>query len=396
MRKRAKNLNEGMGFTPMRNRIVGIAIVGLLVLVLTSSGYARDPYPKNTHNFAPTVDNSGLIVSYGSEYLGMLGLAYGIYVDEAIAPLYWRPADSVRVGSSESADTKTLIDHQAGMNINFAFGITDYLNIGLAFPMIVYRGFDEEFTDQMVIDERGSEQDVQFDLEYGTGTFALEDLRLDVKVMGLHRTRRCLGIALVTGLTIPIYEPENFASDQGVTVAPRLVLDYGRNIFTVVFNIGYKYYSKTPSNDSTIEEAGLSDETIDGVYNTDYYEDALEENQNELLDDIFIGDELLMNLGIKIRFKNNQELILDSAVKTLVKDPFGSAYTNSNYAEVMLAYRKYWVRMHYNALTLGASLGVTALSQDTPSPGTPLARFFIGFGRDEQRLHYMVTGNDWE
>ena len=379
----------------MRNRIVGIAIVGLLVLALAATAFARDPYPKNTHNFAPTVDNSGLIVSYGSEYLGMLGLAYGIYVDEAIAPLYWRHIDSVQQGSPESSDTKTLIDHQAGMNINFAFGITDYLNIGLAFPMIVFRGFDTNFADQELTSVN-TNSNAYPNLEFGTNTYAFEDLRVDIKVMGMHRTRRCLGIALVTGLTIPIYEPENFASDHGVTVTPRLVLDYGRNIFTVVFNLGYKYYSLTPSNDKEVEEAGLADGTDNGVYNSVNYSSALEENQNELLDDIFIGDELVMNLGIKIRFKNNQELILDSAVKTLVKDPFGSAYTNSNYAEIMLAYRKYWVRMHYNALTLGASLGATALSQDPPSPGTPLARFFVGFGRDEQRLHYLVTGSDWE
>ena len=107
-----------------------------------------------------------------------------------------------------------------------------------------------------------------------------------------------------------------------------------------------------------------------------------EEDKPFLLNNLEIDDELVFNTGFKIRFAYDQELMLDSAVKTLVSQPFSNR--EADYAEVMAAYRKYWVRLNYNAVTLGASAGLTQ------GVGTPFVRMFIGFGRDEARLGYLT------
>jgi len=290
-----------------------------------------DPLPKNTHMFAPTSDNSGIITTYGSEHLGTLWLAYSFWFDDAIAPVdYIDPENDQQVA---------MITNQAAGTVNFAFGITDYINIGYAFPYIITRSFDANYDKDNV-------------LETSANTF--EDMRLDVKLLLLRRTKHCLGLGLITTTTIPMYSENNYASDKGATVAPRLLFDIGRNRFTWAINLGYKYYGTTP-----------------------------DPNRELVLEDLEIGDELLLGTGGKVRFAWNQELLIDTAVKTLVQSPFGNP--DADYAEVMAAYRKYWVRLNYTALTMGGAVGVTQ------GVGTPFVRLFVGIGRDESRLHFLVS-----
>jgi hypothetical protein len=316
----------------MRHRIL---IAVLLIVVFTAgTSFAKknDILPKNIHMFAPTTDGSGIIGTYGTEYLGTLRFAYSFWVDDSISPLsYDNPLNT---------DQRiTLISNQAAGIVNFSFGITDYINIGYAFPYIIARSFDEDYDS---------------DHKLGTTSNTVEDNRIDVKILALQRTRYCLGLGLLTTITVPFYTPNNYASDDGATVAPKLVFDIGRGgPVTWAFNFGYKYYSQIPASNKVL-----------------------------LIDGLDIGDELLLNTGIKVRFANNQELLIDSAVRTLVSAPFGNA--DADYAEVYAAYRKYWVRMHYNALTLGLSMGATQ------GVGSPFVRLFLGFGRDEARLHYLV------
>lgn len=322
----------------MRHWVVFAAII--FVLIATTGAFAQlDAMPKNTHMFAPTVDHSGIITTYGTEYLGTFRFAYSFWVDDAIAPLDYHDPETRPPGQSiYEADRVSLIQHQLGATVNFAFGITDYIVIGYAFPYIITRSFDENYDNDGTL---------------GTTTNSFEDMRLDIKVLALQRTRHCLGLGLVNTLTIPMYEKHNYASDEGVTVAPRLIFDIGRGSFwTIAFNAGYKYYSTTPAADQPL-----------------------------LLEDLEIGDELVGGLGAKFRFSNRQELLVDTAVKTLVDAPFGNP--DADYVEVSAAYRKYWVRMNYNALTLGASSAAF-----TDGVGGPFIRIFLGFGRDENRAHY--------
>lgn len=318
----------------MRHRIGITTLVIFFVLAfcgLASAQNIQDALPKNTHMFAPTSDNSGIITTYGSEHLGTLWLAYSFWFDAAISPLdYIDPINNQQV---------TLTTYQAAGTVNFAFGITDYVNIGYSFPYIVSRAFDENYDP---------------DNELGTKTNTLEDMRLDLKLLLLRRSKDCLGLGLITTATIPMYEKNNFSSDKGATVAPRLLFDIGRGRFTWAINLGYKYYGDTP-----------------------------DPNRRLLLPDLEIGDELVMGTGAKVRFAWNQELLIDTAVKTLASSPFGNP--DADYAEVMAAYRKYWVRLNYNALTMGGAVGVTE------GVGTPFFRIFVGFGRDESRLHFLVS-----
>lgn len=318
--------------TPMRHR-VGIAILVIFLLIPAMAFAQRDVLPKNIHHFTPTVDHSGMIVTYGTDYLGTLRFAYELYGDVAISPLeYKNPNNDQRM---------TLIQQQAAAQLMFAFGLSDYINIGYAFPYVFMRSFEEDYKDYF----EGNDE---------PQNGGIVDNRVDIKVLGLQRTRYCMGLGLVTSITIPFYQKNNFLSDDGTTVAPRLIFDIGREKVIWALNLGYKYYTRTASEDEQVM----------------------------LLEDAEVDDELLINTGLRVRFPYEQELLIDSAVKTLVSAPFGNA--EADYVEIMAAYRKRWIRLHYNDLTFGASAGLTR------GVGTPFVRLFIGFGRDEARLHYAV------
>lgn len=328
---------------------IAIAVLGALMIfaVPVLAADAQTPLlDKNTHLFQPVTDGSGMIVTYGSEPLGTLGISYGAYLDMAISPMRNAtlpmefhvdydadlPADADENAKAAKEEQITLVTAQTSVNALFAIGFTDHINIGVAFPYVITRSYDENYDN--------------------VNTFAnsLEDMRIDTKLLLLNRRRHCIGIGLINTLTIPLYNEDNFSSDYGLTVAPRFLFDIGRTWWTVAFNGGYKYYTRT--------------------------------SESLLYPDLEVSDELMFNLGVRFRLHYDQELVLDSAVRTLVAAPFANEY--ADYAEVMAAYRKYWVRMNHTCLTLGASAGLTQ------GVGTPLVRIFVGIGRDENRLRYLV------
>jgi hypothetical protein len=336
----------------MRMRI--LLVVATVICIAAAPVWAEGILDKNTHMFAPTVDNSGAIVTYGSEPLGMLKMAYGVYVDTAMMPVRaeippsycegyeepdpdnntYKPGVEPEVPVVPCDEEVNLIEQQTGATLYWSIGLLDHFNLGFAAPMIAYRSFDADY-----------------DNEDSKESIILEDIRFDVKALLLNRRRHFIGLGLVNTVTLALYEEDNFASDRGTTVAPRLLFDMGRDWWSVAMNAGYKYYANP--------------------------------NETVLYEDYTIGDEIVLNLGANFRFEYDQELVLDSAVKTLAEEAFSNA--DGDYIEVMAAYRKYWHRLNYNCLTLGAGVGVTE------GVGTPLARLFVGFGRSENRLSYVVS-----
>ncbi|MBZ0272265.1 hypothetical protein K8I61_09515 [bacterium] len=333
-----------------------------MILATARAAGAEGLLDKNLHLFQPTVDGSGLITTYGSEPLGHFRMFYGLYGDVAADILdYEAPPDS---------EEATLIENQAGVNLVWAIGLSKYVNVGLAFPFTPFRTFDEEYDTEVyphpLIDEfEEDDPDRPEGVKIGedTDSFAFEDIRLDLKFILIDRLERCLGVGLVTTFGYPVLNnprDDQYTSDGGLTVAPRLVADLGREWWTVVFNGGYKYFAEK----DRARLPGLSEEVAhpnSGDFRTD--------------------DELMGGLGVKFRFAWGQELMLDSAVRTFASDPFGDS--REDYAEVMGAYRKFFRGFNFTALTIGGGVGLT------DGIGTPAGRLFIGITREENRLHIM-------
>ncbi|MCZ7582243.1 MAG: hypothetical protein M5R36_02295 [Deltaproteobacteria bacterium] len=342
-------------------KIKALFVATLLIVALASSAGAQDLLDKNIHYFHPTVDGSGLIVSYGSEPLGMFRMYYGVFADDALNTLDYEPPPD--------RDTeKALLTNQLALTGVFGVGLWEYVNVGVAVPFIATRAFDADFgevyphprADEFDADDPNRPKGQVIDGD--TDSSALEDLRFDVKLIGINRLARCLGVGAVTTVGFPVlYKENNFVSDGGVTVAPRLVLDLGREWWTIVFNGGYKYYSRK----SRAALPGLSAEissSSPGDYN--------------------IEDEIIFGGGAKFRFSYGSELVLDSKVLTFANDFMGDS--REDYAEVMAAYRKYFRGLNFTAMTLGVGAGVL------DGVGSPTLRVFFGLARDLKQFHIMT------
>jgi hypothetical protein len=301
----------------------GLLSVGLLLL-LAWPAEAQELLPKNVHYFTPVVDDSGMIWTYGSSTLGMGRMHYGLWADDAVAP----------VAQLQSADDEinVIVPNQVGLNLVYGIGLFHVVNLGFAAPIVPYRQIEQDAADT-------------FNLDDDLTSFAIEDLRFDVKGTFLNRKQKCIGGAVLLRTTVPpAVQKNSFTSDQGVTLWPALVFDIGRRWWTFATNVGYKYYTNPGESD---------------VF------------------DLTVGDELTLNLAATFRPSRTQQIIIDSATRTQVARPFGEP--DLDYSEVLLAYRKYWQRLNFTALTVGVGAGLLS------GVGDPTVRFFIGVTRDERR-----------
>ncbi|MDP8223125.1 MAG: hypothetical protein P9L99_07185 [Candidatus Lernaella stagnicola] len=294
-----------------------------LVLAFGQSAQAQNLLEKNVHYFLPVVDDSGIIWTYGSAPLGMGRMHYGLYADDAVAPV---------ARLRDNGEIQHVVQNQVGAQLLYSVGLFHIANLGFAAPLIPYRQINGQFEDD-------------FKLDQGLETFAMEDLRFDSKFTILNRRQKCLGVAALFRVGVPISGQENsFASDAGVTLHPALIVDLGRRWWTVTTNLGYKYY--------------------------------VNPGDSELFN-LTVGDEISFNLGSVFRVSRSQQVLLDSATRTQVATPFGEP--DLDYSEILVAYRKYWQRLNFTALTVGVGAGLLS------GVGDPTVRFFIGVTRDERR-----------
>jgi len=301
----------------IRGEICFIFLICLIGFVRPAG--AQELLDKNVHYFQPVVDGSGMLSTYGSEALTMFRMHYGLWADDAINPVEYLAHNDRRF---------VVVENQLAGNLVYSVGFFNWLNVGFAFPFVAYRRLGDEL-----------------DFE-GIDSFALEDMRFDVKGILFDRRQQCLGAALLGRVTVPVgYKENNFVSDHYPTVTSLLVVDLGRRWWTVAANLGYKYYPNP--------------------------------QQSEFLD-LRVRDELLLNLGATLRVSTTQQLIVDSATRTFANSPFSEP--DLDYSEIVLAYRNYWQGLNYTALTAGVGFGLLS------GIGDPLVRVFIGITRDEKRL----------
>ena len=297
-----------------------VLVIGifLAVSIHPAPSDAESLLEKNFHYFQPPADGSGMVLTYGSEALTWLGMHYGLYADGAVDHL------TVILDNDEE---EPLIENQLGMNLMYAIGITRFVNVGLALPVVAYRTFNEDFEPE------------------GADEMALEDLRVDVKGILFDRRRRCLGLALNLTGVVPLDRSENtFLSDNGFGVTPRLIADLGREWWTVALNVGYRY-------------------------NTESESDVL---------DMEVLNELLVNLGATFRLGDYGQVLLDSAFRTPATKFFSDS--SGNYGELMAAYRYFLGTYSHVALTAGAGMGILN------GAGTPTTRVFLGVTVYEHHL----------
>ncbi len=348
-------------------RMKTIFTAACLTILVSTPAFAEGLLDKNLHYFQPVVDGSGLLTSYGSEPLDMFRMYYAVMFDDSMNILDYENFEG---------DDAVLISNQAALNFVWSIGFWRYINVGVGIGYVPARSMDQDYLDNNEypptprpgVDVSKLEGPKLFDDETlaadeDTKENGLEDLRIDLKLIAFDRLARCLGIGVVTTFATPIdYKPNQYLSDGGLTIAPRLVVDLGRSWWTVVFNGGYKYYAEK----SRIKLPPYSDE-IDHPNDGDMYTD----------------DELIFGGGLKFQFSFGDEFIFDTNSRTQANNIFGD--NRIDYAEFMAAYRKTFRGMNFTALTMGGGIGLL------DGMGNPMLRLFVGIGRDEKRLHMLYN-----
>ena len=295
-------------------------VIGLLIAAgtLPVAAGAESLLNKNFHYFQPPADGSGLVLTYGSESLRWLGMHYGVYLDESI--------DHLTIVLTDG-DEESLIRNELGANLLYAIGISRFVNVGFAFPFVIYREFNEDYRPA------------------DAHQTSLSDLRVDAKGILWDRRRHCLGLAANLTMTVPLDRGDNtFLSDDGLGFVPRIIVDLGRQEWTAAFNLGYRFGPDSKS--------------------------ALLDNE--------VDDEILLNTGGAYRFLRSHQAMLEAQFRTSATRFF--AEEAANYGEIMAAYRYQLGSYSYWALTAGAAVGVLN------GAGTPTVRFFLGVTSYENRL----------
>jgi hypothetical protein len=348
-------------------RLKRILVAACFLLLAVSPVFAEGLLDKNLHYFQPVVDGSGLLTSYGSEPLGMFRMYYGFMFDDSLNILDYENFEG---------DEAVLISNQPALNFVWGIGFWRYVNVGVGIGYVPTRTMDQDYLDNNEyppaeregVDVSKVEGPRLFDddmlaADEDTKANGLEDIRIDVKLIGFDRLARCLGVGLVTTFATPInYKPNQYLSDGGLSIAPRLVVDLGRTWWTFVFNGGYKYFAEK----SRIKLPPYSEE-IDHPNTGDMYTE----------------DELIFGGGMKFRFSFGDEFLFDTNSRTQAGNPFGD--NRIDYVEVMGAYRKTFRGMNFTAVTMGGGVGLL------DGMGNPMARFFLGIGRDEKRIHMLYN-----
>jgi hypothetical protein len=309
-------------FIGRRALALWLSILILLVFSLSAQAQELDPkkdvYNKNIHYFQPPSDGSGLLTTWGSEPIGHLGIHIGSFVDYAYRPMVYSDPQGVE---------HVVIYNQTGLNVLAGFGLWDALNVSMSYASTPSRSFNSRYLEIYEWKEN-----------------AVEDMRVAVKYMFANRRIDGFGIAVMTEFTMDNGDAQNFVSDEQVTLAPRLILDFGNEGFTYAINLGYKIFP-----------------------------DGIEPG----LFDIESGDELLINTGLTFRMFWGLEIFGEYAARAYT----GESDYSSIYSELFGGIRSTWFLDNPLRLTIGASSGLT------DGVGTPISRFYGGFN-----WHFRMLG----
>ena len=175
----------------------------------------------STESFEPLhAQNLNILNIHGSEVLGHLNLAGGLFFHYSLNPL--------AVQNSDTGHLLTrLVGGRLSADLSLAIGLFDRIELGVYLPLALY-----QYGDSLSFIERpGDEVD----------GFALGDLRLTPKVTILDPDDFSgFGLAVAVPVYFPTGDSETFMSDRWARVMPQLILDWRHEVgFKIALNAGY-------------------------------------------------------------------------------------------------------------------------------------------------------------
>jgi hypothetical protein len=179
-----------------------------------------------------------------ADILGHKGVSFGAVFD------YYRRPLALEIGQSDgTSDTKWVVEYAATADFTWAFGIADWVQLGVVLPVVL----DQSGVGATPLMPLGVD-----DSTYKLASSALKDMRFDAKVRfvgGQSKTpeTRGFGLALDLAMAVPTGDELNFAGEEGFVFAPNIIVDVRRCPISAALNLGARLRT---------EQAKLADLTV--------------------------------------------------------------------------------------------------------------------------------------
>lgn len=163
-----------------------------------------------------------------------------------------------------TGETEWVVENAWGAEFLWAFGILDYLQLGLALPLV----FDQDGVGATPFLPEGEEE-----ADYVLASSALRDTRAYVKARFLGGfaelpDRRQWGLAMDVAVTLPSGDELNFAGENGPVLAPTAIVDYHLCMFSAALNLGarLRFADKAELADLDVGHQGVASLAVTGHF----------------------------------------------------------------------------------------------------------------------------------
>ena len=188
-----------MKTSPLKKGLLG-ALLGLTLLSPLS--HARYQTGFEVITFKPAIDAGDYFSVYGSQNLKAWQGNMGFYLDYSNRPLQF-------VASGLAIGRQSVIDNLFVANLYGALGFTDWFEVGVNLPVVLYNQF---FTDDAAANE-----------DAGGG---LGDIQFTMKFRLVDSEKNKIGLAFAPFFTLPSGDTSRYTGNGSVTGGVLLIADY--------------------------------------------------------------------------------------------------------------------------------------------------------------------------
>lgn len=205
------------GRAPARSCGVPLALALATLTLLCSPPADAEPLMVNVQRFQPSPHAGDLLTLRHAGLRPDQASTAGLFFSYGRNPL-------VLIDKSGASETAyRVVSDQTLLEVFGSVMLFERLSLGLNVPMVPY----------------GAGSDALLNMEPPSG-FDAADMRLSARWAFLPRDVHGLGLAVEPEVTLPLATAYSYAGDSGVTLTPRVVVDYGIGETVFAFNAGVK------------------------------------------------------------------------------------------------------------------------------------------------------------
>ncbi|MCS6912037.1 MAG: OmpA family protein [Myxococcota bacterium] len=208
-----------LGVLWRRAHAVRWAAGAAVVFFCAPSGRAQAQISVNAQTFRPAIGPRNLVTLEGTNTPQRLRPMAGAVLEFAYRPL--------RLIDPETGETLAdTVGHMTTLHLLGGLGLTDWLSLGAALPVVLYQAFDSRTPPS--------------DVPSPPGAFGVGDLRVVSKIRILNNTMGGLGLAIVPQILFPVGKGVDLRGEDAFGIEPRAALDYRfRGGAFVAANLGF-------------------------------------------------------------------------------------------------------------------------------------------------------------